>query len=156
MHRQVQKRHARKTQALRQLAGLGDQLGAGLDAVDVAGGFLAAVRNIEKQVIQNETQIRLAGTMVGQAGRGLAGKGVVQQRLDELVQVVDLLELAPRVLVELALPREDVQLLEQVNRLAGAQLFNHLGRGRGFELEGFGHALLSLTPGFGCSATIGA
>ena len=122
----------------------------------MAGGFLAAVRNIKKQVIQNETEIRLACAMVGQAGRRVAGKRVVQQRLDELVQVVDLLELAPRVLVELALAREDVQLLEQVNRLAGAQLFNDLGCRHGFELGRFGHALLSLTPGFGCSATIGA
>ncbi|MCY1380590.1 hypothetical protein D9M69_684260 [compost metagenome] len=44
-----------------------------------------------------------------------------QQRFDELHQVVDLLELAPRVLVELALAREDVQLLQQLDRLAFAQ-----------------------------------
>ncbi|MPN09792.1 hypothetical protein SDC9_157084 [bioreactor metagenome] len=30
------------------------------------------------------------------------GEGFIEQRLDELVQVVDLLELAPTVLVELA------------------------------------------------------
>jgi hypothetical protein len=42
----------------------------------------------------------------------------LQDFFDELEQVVDLLELAPRVLVELALAREDVQFLEQLDRLA--------------------------------------
>jgi hypothetical protein len=40
-----------------------------------------------------------------------------QQRFDELVEVVDLLELAPAVLVELAVARQDVQFLEQFERL---------------------------------------
>jgi hypothetical protein len=44
-----------------------------------------------------------------------------QQLFDELVEVVDLLELAPRVLVELAVAGEDVQMLEQGDGLAGAQ-----------------------------------
>ena len=50
---------------------------------------------------------------------GLIGQ-LQQQLLDELKQVVDLLELAPRVLVELALAGQDVQLLEQLQRLARA------------------------------------
>ena len=52
-----------------------------------------------------------------------------QQFFDELKQVVDLLELAPRVLVELAVAGEDVQLLEQFDRLAGAY-FGRQGVGR--------------------------
>jgi hypothetical protein len=46
----------------------------------------------------------------------------LQQVVDELVQVVDLLELAARILVELAVPREDVQLLQELDRLARAQV----------------------------------
>jgi hypothetical protein len=45
---------------------------------------------------------------------------VVHQRLDELHQVVDLLELAAAVLVQLAVAGEDVQFLEQLDRLARA------------------------------------
>ena len=45
----------------------------------------------------------------------------VGQILDELEQVIDLLELAPRVLVELALAGEDVQRLEQFQALTGPQ-----------------------------------
>jgi hypothetical protein len=39
---------------------------------------------------------------------------------DELVQVIDLLELAPAVLVELAVAGQDVQFLEQFDRLPGS------------------------------------
>ena len=49
-----------------------------------------------------------------------------QQFFDELVQVVDLLELAPRVLVQAALTREDVQFLEQLERLPRPQFLQHL------------------------------
>src|SRR5690606_22217168 len=65
-----------------------------------------------------------------------------QQRLDELHQVVHLLELAPRVLVELALAGEDVQLLQQRHRLARTQLGQLLlqgGRGARIRLV-FRHA----------------
>jgi hypothetical protein len=92
----------------------------------MAGGFFTAMRNIEKQVVQDEAQIRLARTVVGQRRRWVARKSIVQQRLDELVQVVNLLQLAPRVLIQFAFPRQDVQLFEQFNRLARAKFFNHL------------------------------
>jgi len=36
---------------------------------------------------------------------------IIKQRLDDVKQVIDLLELAPRVLVELPLEREQVQIL---------------------------------------------
>jgi hypothetical protein len=40
-----------------------------------------------------------------------------EQRLDEVDEVVDLLQLAPAVLVELAVAGQDVQFLEQFDRL---------------------------------------
>ena len=52
--------------------------------------------------------------------------GQIQQQLfDELVEVVDLLEFAPGVLVELALAGQDVQLLQERDRLAGADRLAH-------------------------------
>ena len=84
--------------------------------------------------------------MVGhrQALGASAGVGVAvdfeQQFFNELKQVVDLLEFAPRVLVELAFAGEDVQLLQQRDRLPRAQGLRH-GRAQG----GFGgsrHACL--------------
>ena len=68
--------------------------------------------------------------MVGQREALPVRRHFIEQRLDELVQVVDLLELAPRVLVELAVARQDVQLLEQLDGLTGPEFFNHL-RGLG-------------------------
>ena len=50
-----------------------------------------------------------------------------QQRLDQLVQVVHLLELAPRILVQNTVAGEDVQLLEQLHSLPGT---NFCQRGR--------------------------
>ena len=78
--------------------------------------------------------------MVGQRKVAVGDGYVFQQRGDELVQVIDLLELAPRVLVELAFAREDVQLFEQFDGLAGAQLVDDLrglgGLGGGQRLAG--------------------
>ena len=42
-----------------------------------------------------------------------------QQRFDELVEMANLFKLAAAILVELALARQDVQFLEQFDRLAG-------------------------------------
>ena len=66
--------------------------------------------------------------MVGQGQRG----GVpccltrlqhsVQRLFQKLTQVVDLLQLASRILVDLAFTREDVQRLQQLGGLAGAQV----------------------------------
>ena len=54
--------------------------------------------------------------------------------------MVDLLELAARILVDLAFAREDVQLFQQLQRLAGAQvelITSSLDFGGG--VFGFGH-----------------
>ena len=42
---------------------------------------------------------------------------LLQQRFDELVEVIDLLQFAPAVLVEPAVTRQDMQFLEQFDRL---------------------------------------
>jgi hypothetical protein len=107
---------------LRQLARARHQLGAGFNAIHVAHAALA-----EKTVVQHEAQVTFACAVIGQCDVALALQHLLQQRLDELQQVVHLLELAAAVLVELAVAREDVQRLEQLNRLARrqAQLFSH-------------------------------
>ena len=69
--------------------------------------------------------------MVGQR-RALRRRGqVAQDFFNEAKQVIDLLELAPRVLVEPALTGQYVQLLEQVNRLARPQHLLQSGIGLG-------------------------
>ena len=122
LHRQRQKAHALETQPLRQLARLLDQFLPRLDAVDGAGLALA-----EEQVVDDEAEIGLARPMVGQRDVRVARAFQLQQDLlDETEQVVHLLELAARILVQAALARENVQLLQQFDRLAGAQRFLHL------------------------------
>ena len=91
---------------------------------------MPGARHVVVEVVEDKAQIRLACAVIDQHRRRLAPVHFVQQRLDELIEVVDLLELAPRVLIEPTLAREDVQLLEQLKRLAGAQLLNHLRRRR--------------------------
>src|SRR5256885_9222525 len=79
---------------------------------------MAAPQRLEIQVVEDEAQVGLAGTVVGQGDRMVVGRQFFEDGSDELVQVVDLLELAPRVLVDLAFAREDVQRLEQFDGLA--------------------------------------
>src|SRR5690606_11340752 len=67
-----------------------------------------------------------ADAVVHKLDVGVLGQSLGQQGLDELVEVIDLLQLAPAVLVELAVAGEDVQLLEQLEGLLGAD-FGVLG-----------------------------
>ena len=62
--------------------------------------------------------------MVDQRHVGMVGADFLQQRLDELIQVVDLLQFAAAVLVQLAVARQDVQLFEQLDRLTGPDIGN--------------------------------
>ena len=72
---------------------------------------------LEKQVVKNKTQVRLARTVVSQGHTtGLRGQ-LLQQLFNELVEVVNLLEFSPRILVELAFTGQNVQLFEQFKRL---------------------------------------
>ena len=68
--------------------------------------------------------------MIDQADVGVILQHLLQQRLDELVEVVNLLELAPAVLVHLPVARENVQLFQQLDRLARLYFvhFLHLWR----------------------------
>ena len=82
--------------------------------------------------------------MVRQGGTVFTHGQFFQQLLDELKQVIHLLELATRILVELAVAREDVQRFEQLDGLAGAQVELRtwvlmFGRGGVFV---FGHGLI--------------
>ena len=89
-HAQVQKTHALKAQPLRQGLARGDQLGARFDAPEGA-----TAQRFEIQIVEDETQVGLAGTVVGQRrALGLLGQAV-QDLLDELHQVVNLFEFAP-------------------------------------------------------------
>ena len=77
--------------------------------------------------------------MVGQRRRVAVFGQLLQQRLNELKQVIDLLELAARVLVDAPFARQDVQLLQQLQRLAGAQFELLGGSGSSFgRFGGFG------------------
>lgn len=55
-----------------------------------AGGML-----LEEQVVQDEAEVGLARAVVHQLDVRPFGLRLGQQRLDELVEVVDLLQLAP-------------------------------------------------------------
>ncbi len=116
LHRQGQKLHPRKTQPLRQCAGFFNQFWPCFYAIDSA-----AIVLLEKQVVEDKAQIRLARAVVGQ--RDVAapiGLQLRKQRFDKAKQVVNLLELAARVLVDCAIAGEDVQLFEQIQRLPRA------------------------------------
>ena len=51
---------------------------------------------------ENETKIRFAGAVISQRQPVTGGQHILQQRLDEVVQVIHLLQLAPAVLIQLA------------------------------------------------------
>ena len=115
-HGHVQELHPVKAQVGRQLLRGLHQWGAGFDAVDAAPAQV-----FEEQVVQDEAQVGLARAVVGQGDGVVVGAEFFQDGRNELVEVVHLLELAPRVLVELALAGEDVQRLEQFQALTGPQ-----------------------------------
>ncbi len=56
--------------------------------------------------------------MVGEAEVGVSGIQFGEQRFDEVIEVIDLLELATAVLVEFAVARQNVQFLEQFDGLS--------------------------------------
>ena len=88
-HRQIQERHAPKAKLLGQCTRFFNQLCTRFDAID-----MTASERLEIQVVQDKAQIRLARAMVGQRGAVPVGRHFLQQRLDEIEQVVHLLELA--------------------------------------------------------------
>ena len=55
---------------------------------------MALPQGFEIQVVNDEAQIRLACTVVGQCGALLVGRQFFEQLVDELKQVIHLLELA--------------------------------------------------------------
>ena len=73
---------------------------------------------LEKQVVNDEAQVRFARAVVGQRDTArfvaLCVRQFMQQFFNELIQVIDLLEFASRVLVEFAVAGQDMQLFEQL------------------------------------------
>ena len=128
-HRGVDEGHALKAHLRRHGLRPFNQFGPGLNAVN-----MPSPQSLDEEVINDEAQIRLAGPMVGQGGalRGQAWgcfrfvrQPLLQQGFNKLKQVIDLLELAAGVLVEPPLPGQDVQGLEQGNRLPRPDQLGH-------------------------------
>ncbi len=117
LHRQGQKLHARKAKLLRQGGRFFNQFLPCFYAIDGA-----AIVLFEKQVVEDKAQIRFASTVVGQCDvTAPVGLQLLQQGLDKTKQVVNLFELAARVLIECAIAGENVELFEKLQRLPGAQ-----------------------------------
>ena len=95
--RQIQEVHALKSQSVCEGTRRFNQFWAGFNTED-----LPVRPFLEVEIIENEPEVGFAGTVVDQNRRTVCSKTGVEQGFDELVEVVDLLELAPRVLVELA------------------------------------------------------
>ena len=69
--------------------------------------------------MQDEAEVGLAGAMIDEVHAATFGNRVRDQWLNELRQVINLFELAPRILIHPAVDGEDMQRLEQLDRLAG-------------------------------------
>ncbi len=123
LHRGGDKAHARKAQPLRQRLRAVHQFDARLDADHPA---LAA--RLEKTVVEQKTQIGFAATVIDQRHVAAPLQHVEQQRLDKVQQMLHLLELAPAVLVQAAVARQDVQVLQQLDRLPAQQRVGGVGR----------------------------
>jgi hypothetical protein len=115
--RNVKEGHSPKAQFASEQARLFHQFATRFHAVD-----MPLAQRLEVQVVEDEPKVGLARSMVRQ-GRACGARGQLRkQGFDEVEEVVHLLELAARVLVEAPVARQDVQFLEQFNRLAGPQL----------------------------------
>jgi len=92
---------------LRPVAGIFHQFRAAFDAVDVALWPL-----LEEQVVEDEAEVGFARAVVGHVVVAAVCRQCIEQGFDEVVEVVDLLELTAAVLIQLAVPGEDVQFLQ--------------------------------------------
>ncbi|CAM2149265.1 hypothetical protein PT2222_210054 [Paraburkholderia tropica] len=112
-HREIQKRHPLEAEPRRQFLRALHELVARLDTKDAR----VVAQTLEEQVVQNESQVGLARTVIDERDVAAILLEVVEQRLDELEQVIDLLQLAAAVLVHLAVARQDMELLQELDRL---------------------------------------
>ena len=62
--------------------------------------------------------------MIDQHRIWVACQHVIEQGLNKIYQMVNLFELAAAILIQLAIAREDMQLLEQLYGLIGANFWN--------------------------------
>ncbi|KFB72064.1 MAG: hypothetical protein AW09_002763 [Candidatus Accumulibacter phosphatis] len=111
---QVQEGHARESESAGKAARVLDEFCARLDTVNVA-----IVPGAEEQIVEEEAEVGFARAVIDQRQDLATGDDLGEQRFDEMAEVMDLLELAPAVLVELAVAGQDVQRLEQFDRLPG-------------------------------------
>jgi hypothetical protein len=79
-------------------------------------------RALQEELVEDEAERALPGAAVHEHRVAEAGQHVVHRRREQVREVVHLLQLPERVGVEVARPREEVQLLEQRGRGARQQL----------------------------------
>ena len=96
-HRAGKKAHAREIKTGSEFARFFDEFLAGFDPDD-----FACLTGLEVKVVKDKAQIGFAGAVIDQTIR------TFQQRFDELVEVINLLELPPSILIQLAITRQDV------------------------------------------------
>jgi hypothetical protein len=113
--------HAVEAASQRQALGRLHQRTARFDGDDFALAF-----RTEDEVVEDEAQIGLAGAEVGENRRILPLEQAIERRAQQLHEVLHLLQLAARIGVERALAGEDVQRLEQLDRLAGPQVLQRV------------------------------
>jgi len=103
--------HALEAAFARQRAGTLAKIGAGFDANDVP-----APRRAENEVVENESEIGFSGAEIGDDGLVLLFQQRVQGGAQGLDEVHHLLQLAPRILIEAALARQDMKRPEERSR----------------------------------------
>src|SRR5690606_35900817 len=113
--------HAIKTSRLRQVARSRYQLFTRFYTVDARG----IVQRFEEQVVEYESEVGLTRAVVYQRDVTADLLKLAQQRFDKVEQMVDVFQLATAVLVQLAVAGENMQRLEQLHRLAGANFGRH-------------------------------
>jgi len=73
----------------------------------------------EHELVEQRSEVALAGAAIDDERLGRARHGVRRGRSQQSDEVADLLELAPRVGVELAIAGQEVQIFEQLDRHPG-------------------------------------
>src|SRR5256885_6448755 len=80
----------------------------------------------QEELVEHEPEIRISCAGIHQHRLRMPLEHVAQRRLEQLHQVVHLLELAQAVSVQCAVAADEMQLLEQPDRLPRQQLAPHL------------------------------
>jgi len=119
------------TEASGSRGGLFGQLGAGLDR-----GQRAAAGGAEDKLVEQCAEVALASAAIDDRRRRVASQHIVERGSQQADEMPDLLQLAARVLIELTIAREQMQILQQLDRHA----FRHIWIGERIDF-GHGHVL---------------